>query len=238
MFTFILKLCILFYLFYMIHCVHSMLQYNSNASIKSIQIPNKEKIQEELKSKDPLIITYPENKLHLTIQNMNTLIPGYIIKDGETLISLNQLINSKTIQITDNKKLVDDYKLKDHYDSIYNLVKNYISCDSSYQLSLYRGSYQSQLYRNYREYLLLQSLHGSFNLYLFNPKHESEIRGLELNTIKKWGIRLTVTRDTVVFIPTEWSYFYELDGGNEELILLKIECDSIPTWLFNRIRRK
>jgi len=221
----------------MIHCVHTMLKYNSNASVKSIQVPNKEKIQEELKSKDPLIITYPENKLHLTIQNMNTLIPGYIIKDGETLISLEQLTNSNTIQITDNKKIVDDYKLKDHYDTIYNLVNTYISCDSSYLLSIYRGSYQSQLHRNYREHLLLQSLHGPFNLYLFNPKHEKEIKGLELDTIKKWGIKLAVPRDTVVFIPTEWSYFYEVKD-NGELLLLKIECDSIPTWLFNRIRRK
>ena len=237
MFTFILKLCVLCYLFYMIHCVHSMIQYNSNASIKSIQVPNKDKIQEELKSKNPLVITYPNNNLYLTIQNMNSLIPGYIIKDGETLISLEQLINSDTIQIIDNKKLVDDYKLKDHCDTIYNLVKNYISCDSSYQLSLYRGLHQSQLYRNYRENLLLQSLHGSFNLYLFNPKHETEIKGLDLNAIKKWGIKLNVDRDTVVYIPTEWSYFYEVDN-DEELILLKIECDSIPTWLFNRIRRK
>jgi len=50
------------------------------------------------------------------------------------------------------------------HDSIYNLVKNYISCDSSYQLSLYRGSYQSQLYRNYREYQ-----ENRFNLHRHNP---------------------------------------------------------------------
>ena len=101
------------------------------------------------------------------------------------------------------------------------------------------------MYKNYRENLLLQSLNDSYILYLFNPKHEQEIKGLNLNSIKKWGIKLDVAKDTIVVIPTEWSYFYEINNdsnvnkeSNKELLLCKIECDSIPTWIFNRLRRK
>ena len=43
------------------HRVHSMIQYNSNAVLKTIQIPDKEKINDELKHKNPLLIIYPDN---------------------------------------------------------------------------------------------------------------------------------------------------------------------------------
>ena len=111
MITFILKICIACYLIYMIHQVHSMLQYNSNASVKTIQVPHKDKILEELKLKNPLLIIYPENNLDLSVSNMNLRIPGYIIKDGKKLISLEQLLQSEVIQITDNQKIIDDYQL-------------------------------------------------------------------------------------------------------------------------------
>ena len=48
-------------------------------------------------------------------------------------------------------------------------------------------------------------------------------------------MELDMKKDTILFIPPEWSYFYQCDN---ELILVKVESDSIPTWLFNRIRRK
>ena len=66
MITFILKICIAVYLIVMIQQVHSMIQYNSNATVKTIQIPNKDKINDELKNKQPLLIIYPQNKLGYT----------------------------------------------------------------------------------------------------------------------------------------------------------------------------
>ena len=235
MITFILKIIIVICLIYMVHHVHSMIQYNKNAIIKTIEVPNKDKIIQELKNKQPLLIIYPENKLDMTIDSMNKRVPGYIIKDGTTLISLEKLRESETFEIEDNEMLVQDFKLNEHMDSIFNLIKEITNCDISYKLSLMRGKQQSRLYKNYRERLLLQSMNEPYTLYLFNPKHETEIKGLELNSIKKWGIKVEVAKDIVMSIPTEWSYFYECDG---ELVLYKIECDSIPSWLFNRIRRK
>jgi hypothetical protein len=235
MITFILKICIAVYLIVMIQQVHSMIQYNSNAIVKTIQIPNKDKINDELQHKHPLLIIYPQNQLGYTLSTMNSMTPGYIIQDGETLLSLDKLCNSESMCLFDNEKIIQDYNLTDHCDKLYNLVKSQLSCDNTYKLSLLKGTNQSKLYKNYREHLMIQSIDNSFDLYLFNPKHESDIKGLELKSIKKWGIKLEVAKDTVVYIPTEWSYFYE---SNEELVLLKIECDSIPTWLFNRIRRK
>lgn len=235
MITFIIKICIVCYLLYMIHQVHSMLQYNSNASVQTIQIPHKDKIKDELINKNPLLIIYPENTLNISLSMMNKKIPGYIINDNHKLISLEQLVQSDKIHIIDNQKIVNDYQLKTHYDKIIDVIKDSMTCDITYKLSLHKGAYQSILYKNYRERLLLQSLKGAYNVYLFNPKHEKEIKGADIKSIKKWGIKLEISNDTVLIIPTEWSYFYE---STDELLLSKIECDSISTWIFNRLRRK
>ncbi len=235
MIIFLIKLCILSYLFYMIYRVHSMVQYDSKATVKTIQIPDKDKIMTELSTKQPLLIIYPENKLDMNIQNLCKKVPGYIIKEGDTLISLDQLTLSPTFEVIDNEQIIDDYELNDYSNEIFGLIKEVSSCDNSYKLTLYKGDHQSPLYKNYRERLLLQPLDKPYVLYLFNPKHETEIKGLELNQIKKWGIKLEIAKDTIVSIPTEWSYFYE---SNDELILLKVESDTLSTWLFNRIRRK
>ena len=235
MITFILKILILCYLFYTIYSVHNMLKYNSNASVNTIEIPDKDKIKNEIKDKNPLIINYSENQLSLSLDNMNNSKPGYIINDNETLISLDQLLKSEVVRITDNSKIIEDYDIKEHCNSKVNLISSPIMCDISYKLSLYRGFNQSKLYKNYREYLLLQSLDGDYTVYLFNPKHENDIKGLEINNTKKWAIKLNMKKDNILFIPPEWSYFYQCKN---ELILVKTESDSIPTWLFNRIRRK
>ena len=235
MITFILKILILCYLFYTIYSVHNMLKSNPNATIKTIEIPDKEKVTNEMKEKNPLIINYSENQLSLSLDIMNTDQPGYIINDNETLISLDQLLKSEVVRITDNSKIIEDYNIKEHCNSVINLISSPITCDINYNLSLYRGFNQSKLYKNYREYLLLQSLEGDYTVYLFNPKHENDIKGLEINNTKKWAIKLDMKKDNILFIPPEWSYFYRCDN---ELILSKTESDSIPTWLFNRIRRK
>ena len=212
-----------------------MLKYNSNATVNTIEIPDKDKIKNEIKDKNPLIINYSENQLSLSLDNMNNSKPGYIINDNETLISLDQLLKSEVVRITDNSKIIEDYDINEHCKSVVDLINSPITCDINNNLSLYRGFNQSKLYKNYREYLLLQSLEGDYTVYLFNPKHENDIKGLEINNTKKWAIKLDMKKDNILFIPPEWSYFYQCDN---ELILSKIESDSIPTWLFNRIRRK
>jgi len=137
-----------------------MLKYNSNAAVNNIEIPDKDKIVNEIKDKNPLIINYSDNQLSLTLDVMNYSKPGYIINDNETLISLDQLLKSEVVTVIDNSKIIEDYNIKEHCNSVINLIKSPILCDCSYKLSLYRGFNQSKLYKNYREYLFLQSLDG------------------------------------------------------------------------------
>ena len=234
MITFILKLLILVYLLYMIKCVLFMIQPNPKASLQLIEKPDKDKIAHEIKQKCPLLINHKkDNKNVISIEMMNYRIPGYIVNDNDTLLSLDQLHKSKSITIHKNKKIIDDYHLSEQIELIEDLVKNYMTCGTNHYLSLYRGEQSIPLTKNYREYLLLKPLSGKVIIYLFNPKHEKNIKGL--TSIKKWGIKVEITQDKVLFIPPEWSYFYET---NEEVILSHIEMDSYPTFLFNYTRKK
>jgi len=148
-------------------------------------------------------------------------------------LSLEQLHNSDSIKVHKNKKIIEDYHLQTQLSNIENLIENYMTCGSNQYVSLYRGEQTIPLTKNYREYLLLKPLSGKVIIYLFNPKHEKDIKGV--TSIKKWGIKVEVTKDKVLYIPPEWSYIYET---NEEVILSHIEMDSYPTFLFNYIRKK
>ena len=234
MITFILKVLILVYLFYMIKYVYDMLQFNQKASLQIIENPDKDKISHEIKQKCPLLINHLlSTNDDLSIELMHYRIPGYIVNDNNTLLSLEQLHNSDSIKIHKNKKIIEDYHLQTQFSDIEKLIANYMTCGSEHYVSLYRGEQSIPLTKNYREYLLLKPLSGKVIIYLFNPKHEKDIKGL--TSIKKWGIKVEVTKDKVLFIPPEWSYIYET---KEEVILSHIEMDSYPTFLFNYIRKK
>ena len=233
MITFILKLLILVYLFYMIKYVYEMLQYNTKASLLTLDITNKDKIDVEMKNKSPLVMDYVSKVL--TLETMNYRIPGYIIKDGNALISLEELSKSKSFKIHKNSKVVDDYVLQTHYSDMIGLFSNYMTCGQTNYLSLYRGEQVIPVTKNYRETLVLQPIQGKVIIYLFNPKHEKDIKGLELKTIKKWSIKHELNEDKLLYIPVEWSYAYESSG---DVLLSHIECDSYPSFLFNYLRNK
>ena len=229
----ILKLLIIIYILYTIRYITNILQYNSTASIITIHIPNKDKITNELKLKQPLHILFPENKLNITIHTMNKIIPGYIIKDNDSLISLDQLSKSDTIHIYKNKFIINDYNLINHVSDTYDYFNSPFNCGKSSYISLYRGNQSIPLTKNYKEHLLFQPLYGNVTFYLFNPKHETDIKGVE--SIKKWAIKIEIKQDHVLFIPPEWLYLYEC---SDEWILSQTEYDTYFSYIFNYIRQK
>jgi hypothetical protein len=234
MILFIIKLCILIYLFYMIKYVYNMLQYNEKASLLSIQSVNKDKVELELTQKSPLVLSYPSSAT-LTFETMNIIIPGYIIQDNGKLISLEELSKSDSFTIYKNTHIIDDYQLEPHYSNIFTLFSHPLSCGQTNYISLYRGEQTTPLIKNYRETLIIQPILGHIIIYIFNPKHEKDIKGLDIKTIKKWAIKIDLNKDTMLYIPPEWMYFYE---SVNDVIVSQIECDSYPSFLFNYIRKK
>jgi len=211
-----------------------MLQYNEKASLVSIQSVNKDKVELELTHKSPLVLSYPSTT-NITFETMNIITPGYIIQDHGKLLSLEELCNSDSFTIYKNSHIIDDYQLEPHYSNIFTLFSHPLSCGQTNYISLYRGEHTIPLIKNYRETLVIQPILGSIIIYVFNPKHEKDIKGLDIKKIKKWAIKLDMNKDSLLYIPPEWMYFYETI---DDVIVSQIECDSYPSFLFNYIRRK
>lgn len=234
MIIFIIKLLILTYLLYAIRKIYDMIQYNKNASLIIINNANKDKLETELDKKCPLYLKGHTN-IELSINTMNHIIPGYIINDRGTLLSLDKLCGSPIINIIKNNKLIEDFKLKDTCSKLNECITNMFSCGKEYYLSLLRGDYTSHLLKNYREKLMITPLQGSLVIYIFNPKHERDIKGNEISHIKKWGIKVHLEKGDSIYIPPEWYYFYET---SEDVILIDLESDSYYTYIYNFLRKK
>lgn len=233
MITFLLKLFIIIYLIYMIKNIYDMINYNKQASLYTIDNPNKDKVDSKLDSKSPLLLetTFPD----VTIQSLDLQIPGYIIKEEATLLSLHQLSLSDTIHIHKNKQLIHDFEFTNHMNQLFDYITNVFNCSKEYSMSIYRGKTTTELYKNYRERFLLTCVQGSPIIYIFNPKHENDIKGLDTTLIKKWGIKIQLHQGKSLYLPPEWYYFTE---SNNDCILSYMECDSYSTFLYNYLRNK
>ena len=103
-----------------------------------------------------------------------------------------------------------------------------------YKLSMYRGENHSLVIKQKREICLLQTIQGEATIYLFNPKHEGDIKGMPLQSIKKWAIKTTLNPESSLYIPPEWYYFYET---NQDVLLVTIQCDTVFTVVYNLLRK-
>lgn len=234
MITFLFKLLLLGVLFFMIKRIYEMIQYNTNAVILQINKPSQERIQTELKYKSPLKISFPQTQ-STTIQDLNQRMPGYMIQEGGSLVSLNQLTKSDAYSIHKNKAMIQDFQLDTIASVPMDMLCGLLSCDKTISLSLYRGPQELGLLKTYRELYAIQCLSGELDIYVFNPKHETDIKGKDIQDIKKWGMKETLTDQQMMVIPTEWYYYINTP---KEATVVFYEADTVATWIFNSLRRK
>ena len=74
---------------------------------------------------------------------------------------------------------------------------------------------------------------GDTELFLFNPKHNSEIKDKQKQSIKKWAHIKELKKGDYVIIPTNWSYFLET---HNVCVLYNNKINNIFTLLPNYIR--
>ena len=101
-------------------------------------------------------------------------------------------------------------------------------------MSLYRGPTLVELTKNLRNITVFKPLYGKITIYIFNPKHEKDIRGLGPSSIKKWGIKIELEPNKTLYVPPEWYYLYE---STNDVVLSHVESDNYLTYLYNYIRR-
>jgi hypothetical protein len=229
-----IKFILLCIVAYIIKSIYDLLDFNKDASLITMDVINKERIKLGMSNKNPLVISYPTN-FTTSLEELNQFSPGYIINDKDKLISLELLINSEKALIHKNSSMCKELLVDKSIQPIYDLFKQDLDVNATNYISLYKGDTLINLTKNMNSTLLFKALCGTFTFHIFNPKHENEIRGEQPSKIKKWGIKINVTTDTILYIPPEWNYIYE---STEEAILLEINTDTYPTFLYNYIRKK
>jgi len=218
--------------------IYEIYNYNHNAVLGQLQSANKEEIYELLKERNPLLIHNLGNKHkeynNLSFKKISEDNPGHIINDKNRYISLKAFVDEEQIYVYKNPDLYDSLRLRRMFDGVYELFKSQIQCNRQYYLSLLKGSHSIPLTQNKHNIHLIHQIYGQSKIYLFNPKHKSDIINKDNNNqIKKYGQKINLTQGLVLYIPIEWYYLYESDG---ESIIGEIEADNYFTIFYNNIR--
>ena len=74
---------------------------------------------------------------------------------------------------------------------------------------------------------------GNTTFYIFNPKHVEDIINKSNQEIKKWGFKIILKPDIILYLPPDWYYIYE----TKDVSIMNInECDNYFTWAYNCLR--
>ena len=220
----------------MIYFINESQKFNPTAELIQLQDPNKTIIQENIKSKSPLLI---HNLLNNDISDFSfekIVIdnPGYIIKDNQKNISLS-IFNDKNIKqvyILDNPHLIDDFKLKESFKTMEDTFSDDLTFNLRTKMNLFKGDHKVNIQKNKHNNLIISQLYGETIFYIINPKH-SEIINKNYNEIKKWSIKIILKQGLNLYIPPEWFYIYEVQ---KDSIFANTYSDNYFTFLYNYLR--
>ncbi len=220
----------------MIYFINESQKFNPTAELIQLQDPNKTIIQENKKSRSPLLI---HNLLNNDISDFSfeKIVndnPGYIIKDNQRNISLS-IFNDKNIKqvyILDNPYLIDDFKLKNSFKNIEDTFSDDLTFNLKTKMNLFKGNHKVNIQRNKHNNLIISQLYGETIFYIINPKH-SEIINKNYNEIKKWSIKIILKQGLNLYIPPEWFYIYEVQNVS---IFTNTYSDNYFTFLYNSLR--
>lgn len=215
--------------------VHDQSMFNPNSDLIQIDDITDQKIQNIKKQLNPIKFNITKLFQDISLSSLNEKNPGYIINDKNKLISLNSLCSDNNdFSIHENEKLIQDLNLSEKMNEIIKYFKEPLTMNIHNYLSLYRGKVIVTLTKNTNNTCIFVSLTDNTTIYLFNPKHKNDIIGSnDINMIKKWGIKVILNRNDILYLPPEWFYAYEV---NEETILSKIICDTYLTYPYNLLR--
>lgn len=219
---------IIFILFITILYIHISHTFKYNISSNVINCKLKNIISNELYN--PHILEHPID-IDIDIQKqINNIINNYYIV-GDKLIRMDDF-SKKKCNIYKNDKLLIDLKLTNICNTIFEYFKNNISFNTSYTASIIKGNHYTTLDKNINNIMLIGCINGTCDIYIFNPKHEIDIKNKDFKSIKKWGIKIKL-ENNLIYIPTNWLYTLCIQ---KECTLYHITSDTYFTFIINYIR--
>ena len=215
--------------------IHDQSMFNPNSDLIQIQDITDQKIRTLKTELNPIKFKIDNLFEEVSLSSLNDKNPGYIINDKNKLISLSSLCSEKNdFSIHENEKIITDLNLSEQMNEIIKYFREPLTSNVHNYLSLYRGKVIVSLTKNTNNTCIFVGLTDNTIIYLFNPKHKNDIVGSpDVNSIKKWGIKVILNKNDILYLPPEWFYAYEV---NDETILGKIITDTYLTFPYNYLR--
>lgn len=214
--------------------IYDQNENNLNADLIQLYDKNNHVINEKIKEKSPLLI-HNDTKIDMTIQSLIRSNPGYIIVNNNKYISFDSFKDDdKKISIYQNDKMCNELSIKSYIQKISELFIDKLNCNHNYSVSLYRDYNQIKLSENKHNLLIFKPIQNTVIFYLFHPKHKNDILNKNETEIKKWSYKIELKETQILFIPTNWYYFYETN--KDDTILGNYYSDNYFTFIYNYIR--
>lgn len=215
--------------------IHDQSMFNPNSDLIQIQDITDQKIRTLKTELNPIKFKIDNLFQEVSLSSLNDKNPGYIINDKNKLISLSSLCSEKNdFSIHENEKIITDLNLSEQMNEIIKYFREPLTSNVHNYLSLYRGKVIVSLTKNTNNTCIFVGLTDNTVIFLFNPKHKNDIVGSpDVNSIKKWGIKVILNKNDILYLPPEWFYAYEV---NDETILGKIITDTYLTFPYNYLR--
>ena len=215
--------------------IHDQSMFNPNSDLIQIQDITDQKIRTLKTQLNPIKFKIDNLFQEVSLSSLNDKNPGYIINDKNKLISLSSLCSEKNdFSIHENEKIIIDLNLSEQMNEIIKYFREPLTSNVHNYLSLYRGKVIVSLTKNTNNTCIFVGLTDNTVIFLFNPKHKNDIVGSpDVNSIKKWGIKVILNKNDILYLPPEWFYAYEV---NDETILGKIITDTYLTFPYNYLR--
>lgn len=163
-----------------------------------------------------------------------------IINKDENFLIESKIFNLKNyeekdyIHIYKNKEIIKDKYIEDLINFDFNKVpNNHFNIIKTQSLTILKGEHSYSIKTSYHNVNLICILDGESTFYLFNPKHDKEIKNKENKSIKKWGHKKIVQKNEILFIPPYWKYIQEV---NNNVIQLHIDIDNLFCFIPNFVK--
>ena len=227
---FIFQLIILIYIIIVIYYIIELKKYNIYGKIISMDELNDDlQLNNHLKNLNPL---------HTNFHNYNHLSFGYLMKINpfqkkDSCHSMEDFIKDFNEQDQNYffKQTITNVNLKKEMSIIINhLFDSQYFFPIQYSLSLFQGKTIIPLQKCNHNYNIIGHIEGDSTIYLFNPKHKDDIIYKDNSKIKKWGQKITMKKNDILFIPNNWYYIQEI---NNTCIQFHIDIDTYFSFIPN-----
>lgn len=176
---------------------------------------------------NPMISTI-ETEFNLDNYISNNLLKYYTTND--TLIRLSDFYMFNDIYIHESDNLFKDSMIDTHI--IDSHFFNNFSYNITHKMSIYQDNIYTNIIKNKNNIKIILLIHGSININLYNPIHETKINNSNKNKYNQI-IKLDKLKENFIFIPTNWLY----DISSSELsAFITISSDTLFTYHYNLLR--